>query len=79
VHRERAGRILVNGAAATQALLADLGNLWLDIHGPREAQTLFSERRQLELLDAFAKDGTPLPLMWKATRNGANSCGKPRS
>jgi len=60
VHRERAGRILVNGAAATQAVLAELGNLWLDIHGPREAQTLFSERRQLELLDAYAKDGETL-------------------
>jgi DNA repair protein RecN (Recombination protein N) len=60
VHRERAGRILVNGAAATQALLAELGNRWLDIHGPREAQTLFSERRQLELLDAFARNGETL-------------------
>ncbi|HNX04053.1 MAG TPA: DNA repair protein RecN [Opitutales bacterium] len=60
VFREKAGRALVNGAAATQALLQELGALWLDIHGPGEAQTLFSERRQLELLDSYAKNAALL-------------------
>jgi DNA repair protein RecN (Recombination protein N) len=57
VYREKSGRILVNGMLTTLTNLQELGNLWLDIHGPGEAQTLFSERRQLDLLDSYAKNG----------------------
>jgi DNA repair protein RecN (Recombination protein N) len=57
VYREKSGRILVNGMLTTLANLQELGALWLDIHGPGEAQTLFEERKQLELLDRHAKNG----------------------
>ena len=56
VYRDKPGRILVNGMLTTQANLHELGAFWLDIHGPGEAQTLFSERKQLELLDSYAKN-----------------------
>jgi len=60
VFRDKAGRILVNGMLTTAANLQDLGQLWLDIHGPGEAQSLFSARKQLELLDSYAHDGALL-------------------
>jgi len=57
VFRDKTGRIFVNGMQTTTANLSELGQLWLDIHGPGEAQTLFSERKQLELLDTYAHNG----------------------
>lgn len=56
VAQARAPRISVNGRLTTQANLAALGPLWLDIHGPGEPQTLFKERRQLELLDLHSRN-----------------------
>lgn len=50
-------RILVNGRLTTQAVLQEIGESWLDVHGPGESQTLFKERRQLELLDLYARNG----------------------
>lgn len=49
-----AGRITVNGAAATLAQLARLGERWIDFHGPGEPQRLLRDAVQLELLDAHA-------------------------
>lgn len=49
-----AGRITVNGAAATLSQLARLGERWIDFHGPGEPQRLLREGVQLELLDAHA-------------------------
>ena len=49
-----AGRITVNGAAATLAQLARLGERWIDFHGPGEPQRLLRDGVQLELLDAHA-------------------------
>jgi DNA repair protein RecN (Recombination protein N) len=69
VYHEKSGRILVNGMLTTLSNLQELGGLWLDIHGPGEAQTLFSERRQLELLDSFAKNGELLGRYGEAYRN----------
>jgi DNA repair protein RecN (Recombination protein N) len=60
IHREKPGRVGINGALTTLGNLAELGRLWLDIHGPGEAQTLFEEARQLELLDCYAKNGAVL-------------------
>ena len=49
-----AGRITVNGAAATLSQLARLGERWIDFHGPGEPQRLLRDGVQLELLDAHA-------------------------
>lgn len=49
-----AGRITVNGAAATLSQLAQLGERWIDFHGPGEPQRLLRDGVQLELLDAHA-------------------------
>jgi DNA repair protein RecN (Recombination protein N) len=48
------GRVWVNGAAATVALLAELGALLVDLHGQHEHQSLLQPRRQRALLDAYA-------------------------
>ena len=54
VSSDKAGRITVNGAAATLAQLARLGERWIDFHGPGEPQRLLRDSVQLELLDAHA-------------------------
>ncbi len=53
VSREKASRAFVNGCLAPLSLLAELGPHWIDFHGPREPQKLFSAKRQLEMLDNF--------------------------
>lgn len=47
-------KIFVNNQLATQALLRDLREFLVDIHGQGEQQTLFNPRTHLELLDSFA-------------------------
>ena len=47
-------RAYVNGRPATIALLRELAEHLGDIHGQHEQQNLFSARRQLEMLDAYA-------------------------
>lgn len=54
IHATKPGRVTINGALATLAQLAELGETWIDFHGPGEPQKLFSEARQLEILDLFA-------------------------
>ena len=54
VSATQAGRITVNGGAATLAQLARLGERWIDFHGPGEPQRLLRDSVQLELLDAHA-------------------------
>ncbi|MEM1222531.1 MAG: DNA repair protein RecN [Verrucomicrobiota bacterium] len=54
VHRSKMPRIQVNGRLATLAQLKELGETWIDFHGPGEPQKLLQERRQLEMLDLFA-------------------------
>jgi DNA repair protein RecN (Recombination protein N) len=54
VSATKAGRVYINGAAATLAQLEQLGQSWIDFHGPGEPQKLFHERYQLEMLDVFA-------------------------
>ena len=66
--RTKAGRIHVNGQLTTVANLQALGRAWIDFHGPGEPQTLFAERRQLELLDAFARLGPRLAEYQKTFR-----------
>jgi DNA repair protein RecN (Recombination protein N) len=54
VSAAQAGRVTVNGAAATLAQLARLGERWIDFHGPGEPQRLMREAVQLQWLDAHA-------------------------
>ncbi len=54
ISKIKAGRVLINGAISTLATLAKLGQLWIDFHGANEPQKLFSEKNQLQMLDAFA-------------------------
>jgi len=54
VLREKAPRITVNGGLATLAALQELGERWIDFHGPGEPRRLLKAGCQLELLDLHA-------------------------
>ena len=44
----------INGSPVVSAVLKQLGEHLVDLHGPHDHQTLNSRERQLELLDAYA-------------------------
>jgi len=44
----------VNGSPVTTAMLKQLGEHLVDLHGPHDHQSLNSKERQLEMLDAYA-------------------------
>lgn len=68
VPRDKAPKITVNGSLATLAALQELGERWIDFHGPGEPRRLLKENCQRELLDLFAKNQ---PLLEKyATAHG---------
>ncbi len=46
-------RQFVNGSPTTLAVLAEVGNWLVDVHGPHEHQSLLQPARQLAILDAF--------------------------
>jgi DNA repair protein RecN (Recombination protein N) len=56
--RDKAPKITVNGGLATLAALQQLGEHWVDFHGPSEPRRLLKNSCQLELLDLFARAGT---------------------
>jgi DNA repair protein RecN (Recombination protein N) len=58
--RDKAPKISVNGSMATLTALQDLGEYWIDFHGPGEPRRLLKEGCQRELLDLFAKNETEL-------------------
>jgi DNA repair protein RecN (Recombination protein N) len=47
-------RQFINGSPTTLAILKELGDDLVDLHGPHDHQSLLSPDRQLDLLDAFA-------------------------
>jgi DNA repair protein RecN (Recombination protein N) len=47
-------RQFINGSPTTLAVLKQLGDLLVDLHGPHDHQSLLSADRQLGLLDAFS-------------------------
>ena len=47
-------RQFINGSPTTLAVLAQLGDGLVDLHGPHDHQSLLSNERQLDLLDSFA-------------------------
>ncbi len=49
-----AGRQFVNGSPCTLALLRQIGDALIDLHGPHDHQSLFAREAQTRLLDAFA-------------------------
>jgi len=57
--RDKAPRISVNGSMATLNALQELGEQWIDFHGPGEPRRLLKEGCQRELLDLFAKNQQP--------------------
>ncbi len=50
-----ASRQFINGTPAPLTLLAQVGELLVDIHGPHDHQSLLQPARQLDILDAFGK------------------------
>ena len=60
VHGTKAGRISINGGSATLTQLQQLGELWIDFHGPGEPQKLMRAETQLEMLDLHAGLAAPL-------------------
>jgi DNA repair protein RecN (Recombination protein N) len=48
-----ANRQLVNGSPAALQILAQLGDILVDLHGPHDHQSLLHPARQREILDAF--------------------------
>jgi DNA repair protein RecN (Recombination protein N) len=55
IARNGRNRILVNGHPATNLMVADLGDVLLDIHGQHEHQYILNPDYHVELLDAFGK------------------------
>jgi DNA repair protein RecN (Recombination protein N) len=51
-------KIFINNQLATQTLLRSIREYLVDIHGQGEQQTLFNPETHLELLDAFANNGS---------------------
>ena len=49
-----AGRQFINGSPCTLAVLKELGDRLVDLHGPHDHQSLFSREEQTRVLDAFA-------------------------
>lgn len=72
IHREKSPRILINGSLAPLTALQQLGEYWIDFHGPGESQKLFHLHHQLQMLDLYAglspilKDYSDLFSSWKA-------------
>jgi len=62
-----AGKQFANGSPCTLALLRQIGDLLLDLHGPHDHQSLFSKDQQLLLVDGFA-GADPLRLAYAAAR-----------
>lgn len=56
VPREKAPKISVNGSLATLTALQELGEQWIDFHGPGEPRRLLKDGCQRELLDLFARN-----------------------
>ena len=61
------GKQFANGSACTLALLRQIGDLLMDLHGPHDHQSLFSKDQQLLLLDGFA-GADPLRLAYSVAR-----------
>lgn len=61
-------RAFVNGSLANLALLKELGNLLVDIHGQHEHQSLLKVGQHLRLLDEFADLGRDTAALGREVR-----------
>ena len=61
------GKQFANGSACTLALLRQIGDLLMDLHGPHDHQSLFSRDQQLLLVDGFA-GADPLRIAYSLAR-----------
>jgi DNA repair protein RecN (Recombination protein N) len=50
-----ANRQFINGSPTTLAVLKNLGDELVDLHGPHDHQSLLSPEKQLDLLDSFSR------------------------
>ncbi len=69
--RDKAPKISVNGSLATLTALQELGEHWIDFHGPGEPRRLLKEGCQRDLLDLFAKNEATLEkyaALYRASR-----------
>ena len=55
VARTRAPKISVNGSMTTLGALQQVGEIWVDFHGPSEPRRLLKGACQMELLDLFGQ------------------------
>ena len=55
ISRNGRNRLLVNGHPATSVMVAELGDLLLDIHGQHEHQSVMNPDYHVELLDLYGK------------------------
>ena len=55
-----ANRQFINGSPTTLTVLKQLGDEFVDLHGPHDHQSLLSPEKQLGLLDSFARAGDSL-------------------
>lgn len=53
LHVSKSSRISINGSFATLSNLQQLGETWIDFHGPGEPQRLLKSECQLELIDLY--------------------------
>jgi DNA repair protein RecN (Recombination protein N) len=74
LHKTKVPKIRINGAMSTLANLSQIGEFWIDFHGPGEPQKLFKETFQLEILDLYAKSGAAL-LDYQGAFNEWNRVG----
>lgn len=55
IARNGRNRMLVNGHPATNVMVAELGNLLVDVHGQHEHQYILNTDYHVDLLDSFGK------------------------
>ena len=55
ITRNGRNRLLMNGHPATNVMVAEIGNLLVDVHGQHEHQYIFNTDYHVELLDSFGK------------------------
>lgn len=58
--RDKAPKLSINGSLATLAALQQLGEHWVDFHGPSEPRRLLKDSCQLELLDLYGRSAERL-------------------
>jgi DNA repair protein RecN (Recombination protein N) len=61
----------VNGTPTTLAVLAEIGDWLVDVHGPHDHQSLLHPARQLAVLDAFGALQTPVAAFGEKVRERA--------